>query len=205
MRLTIPIIRGDRRPSRRQSPSHRGTRSVHVQVGARGDSIGGVARVRLALRRLVAWGVDWVVIAGYAALLVPLGLAYGTRAGFTPLAWNAVAFWLLIVPVTVWLAAWERGPRAGSPGKRLLHLRVVGAAGEPPGFGRALARNALKVALPWELGHTAAFSFTTADPGPAGWIAAVLANGLALLYIVSLFLGDTPYNRVTRTRVVRAN
>ncbi|HEY8532456.1 MAG TPA: hypothetical protein VIL44_01075, partial [Micromonospora sp.] len=76
---------------------------------------------RLAVRRIAAWCVDWLIIIGYAAALVPLGLllaAWSVR--LSPAAWNAVSFALLVAPVTGWLAFWEAAPRGASPGKRLL-------------------------------------------------------------------------------------
>lgn len=163
----------------------------------------------MGLRRIAAWCVDWIIIIGYALLLVPLGYLVGTRLELSPLAWNAISFTCLIAPVTLWLSWWETGPRAASPGKRVLRLRVQTASGGQPGFGRALARNALKVALPWEAGHTLAFIFsappyTTAD-WIVAWIAAVLAYGLMLVYVISLFIGAgrTPYDRIAGTRVTR--
>ena len=54
--------------------------------------------------------------------LVPLGLLLVDRSVRLPsLRWNAAPFIVLIVPATMWLAAWESG-RSG--GKRLLGLRV---------------------------------------------------------------------------------
>ena len=73
---------------------------------------------------------------------------------------------VLIVPATVWLAAWESSRSAATPGKRLLGLRVRVLREGDVGRRRAAARNVLKVALPWELGHTAAFLL--ADPRASG-------------------------------------
>jgi uncharacterized RDD family membrane protein YckC len=116
---------------------------------------------RTAVTRIVAWALDWLVISAYAGALVPLGVFLLDR-GFRlpPAGWNALAFGLLVLPTTVWLAAWERGVRGATPGKRLLGLRTAGFDGRRLGGRRALARNALKVALPWELGHTAALPTT---------------------------------------------
>lgn len=168
-------------------------------------------RVQLGVCRVAAWCVDWAIITAYAALLVPIGLFLSARSvELTAAAWNAISFGCLIVPVTAWLAFWERGHRAASPGKRLLHLRVRTADGRTPGPGRALARNALKVALPWELGHSAAF--TLASPtvsttaAAVGMIFGVLGCGIALLYAGSLFVGSArpPYDRISGTRVDNA-
>lgn len=167
---------------------------------------------RLAVRRVAAWCVDWLVVIGYAAALVPLGLLLDGRSPqWSPATWNLVSFGLLIVPVTGWLAFWEAAPRGASPGKRLLRLRVLTTDGSGLQFPRALVRNGLKVALPWELGHTAAF--TLAEPSAAGpaMVAAaacgIAACAIAAGYAISLFLGSgrTPYDRAAGSSVGRGD
>ncbi len=165
-----------------------------------GDSLG--------MRRIAAWFIDWLIISVYPAGLIPLGLVLVERdVQLSAAGWNAVSFALLIVPVAVWLTAWERGPWAATPGKRWLRLRVQAEAGGPTGWTRALVRNGLKIAVPWELGHTAAFIF--AEPSVAGATLAVgvacgiVAGLLAFGYALSLFVGtgETPYDRVSGGRV----
>jgi len=152
--------------------------------------------------------VDWLIVSCYAAALVPLGLLLVNRSvDLPPAAWNAVAFVLLIVPATVWLAGWEGSTRAASPGKRLLRLTVVAPGRARLGWRRGLARNGLKIALPWELGHTAAF--LVSDPTASRSLVAMgLAYGvisclLAAVYVASLFVGTgrAPYDRAIRTIV----
>ena len=88
-----------------------------------------------------------------------------------------------------------------------LGLRVRSPRDEGAGWRRALARNALKVALPRELGHTATFLLTQRDGGPIkvalGTTSAILAYGIAIAYVVSLFIrsGRTPYDHATATYV----
>ncbi len=161
---------------------------------------------RLAGRRIVAWVIDWLIISIYAAALIPVGLLLARHSiHLTAWGWNAVTFVILIVPVTVWLAAWERS--GATPGKRALGLRVRSPREEGVGWRQALARNALKVALPWELGHTAAFLLAERDAGPVtmalGITSAILAYAVAGAYVVSLFIrsGHTPYDHATATYV----
>ena len=169
------------------------------------------AAYALAWRRVAAWAVDWLIISAYAVALVPLGLLLVDRSVRLPaLGWNAASFVVLIVPATVWLAAWEGGRSGATPGKRLLGLRVRVPPEADVGRRRAAVRNALKVALPWELGHTAAFLL--ADPTssgstvPIGMASAVLACALAAYYVMSLFIGTgrTPYDYAAATCVVRS-
>lgn len=155
----------------------------------------------MTVRRLTAYLVDWLLIIGYAALLVPFGVLVMDRVADLP-HWvlNAGAFVLLVVPATVWLAAWERGGRRATPGKRLLGLRVAGRVG----WGPSLTRNALKLALPWELGHTTVYAFVSGSDA-VGTVSAILAYGLMFTYLGIAAAGRrTPYDRVAGTRVERA-
>ena len=161
-----------------------------------------------AWRRVAAWGVDWLVISLYAGALVPLGLLLVARSVRLPaLGWNAVSLVVLILPVTVWLTTWEARGRGATPGKRLLGIRVRTLRGDDLRWRRALARNALKITLPWELGHTAAFLLADPQTGKGmsaiGMASAVGACALAAGYVATLFIGSgrTPYDRVTATRV----
>ena len=62
----------------------------------------------LAWRRIGAWAVDWLIISAYAVALVPLGLLLVNNSVQLPaLGWNAASFVVLILPATVWLAAWK--------------------------------------------------------------------------------------------------
>ena len=164
----------------------------------------------LAVRRLAAWCVDWLAILAYAALLVPIGvLLVAHSVSLPPAVWNAISFGGLITPATLWLTVWEHGRHGATPGKRLLGLRVSTGVGGRPGLARALARNAVKVALPWELGHTAAFTLaapaTPTAVGLAGSACGLLACGIVGVYVASLFVGArrTPYDRAAGTRVER--
>ena len=159
----------------------------------------------MTFRRIAAFIVDWLFLIAYAVVLVPFGVAL-SRAGVDLGPWlnNALAFVLLIVPATIWLAAWERGGRGATPGKRLLKLRVIGRRPDASlGWTRSLARSALKLALPWELGHTAAFAFAAGSDG-LGVACAVLAYAVLFVYLGFAFVGSgrTPYDRITDSRVV---
>ncbi len=77
-------------------------------------------------------------------------------------------------------------------------------------FGTALLRNALKIALPWLIGHAAVIAITDSGAGSAPsvgvWVLTLAAYALPIVYVVSLFLrrGATPYDVAARTAVVSA-
>lgn len=163
--------------------------------------------------RLSAWLIDLLCISGWVAVLAVVGAALyttGLTHDLSAGAGNAVAFLVLIVPVTVALAWFEAGSRAATVGKRARRLRVVDAATQVQiPFVRALLRNAVKVALPWELGHTLAFSLfgTTAGVPLSGRliVTTVAAYVLPTVYVVTLFVGRgrTPYDWAAHTIVIR--
>ena len=155
-------------------------------------------------RRLAAFFLDWLFIIGYAALLIPLGILLHNRvSGWPTWAFNAGTFVLLIAPATVWLAGWERGGRRATPGKRLLRLRVSLVSGGALGWWRSLARNGLKLALPWELGHTTVFASQSGST-ELGIVCAVLAYGLLFVWLgYAMATGRTPYDRLTGSTVER--
>lgn len=168
--------------------------------------------VRLAWRRLTAWIIDWLVILAWVAVTAAVGVplyAAGVTAALGVVALNVVSAVVVVLPVVAGLAWAEAGRRHASVGKRVRRLRVVDArTGEGVTLGRALLRNALKVGLPWTIGHVAVIALVTGSAdgtvAPTGWVVTALAYVLPLIYVISLFVGDgrTPYDRIAGTRVV---
>jgi uncharacterized RDD family membrane protein YckC len=88
----------------------------------------------------------------------------------------------------------------------VLGLQVVAANGDSVALGRSLLRSVLKVALPWELAHTAVWRLLVWPGDPqdrASLVLLLLANGIAVVYLVALFVGSgrTPYDRIAGTVV----
>jgi uncharacterized RDD family membrane protein YckC len=163
---------------------------------------------------VAAAAVDYGLVGVYIGLLVLAGVS-ARAAGLLPdqlttqpARWAAqlAAIGLLTVPVTLWLAWWEAAPRGATPGKRVLGLQVVAANGDSVALGRSLLRSVLKVALPWELAHTAVWRLLVWPGDPqdrASLVLLLLANGIAVVYLVALFVGSgrTPYDRIAGTVV----
>lgn len=161
-----------------------------------------------AARRLVAFGIDYLVLAVYVAVLTGLSLSLGGDRA-PPSSWSekltghALAFVTLTLPVTLYFAVGESAWGA-TLGKAVLRLRVIGGDGARPKFSQAFVRNALKFA-PWELAHVAIWyvpgrPFLDA-PGAlnlAGW---AVSLGLALVWFAGLPGGRTVYDRASGTWV----
>jgi uncharacterized RDD family membrane protein YckC len=164
--------------------------------------------------RVLAVLIDWlftcVWIGLVAAVAVPL-LVVGATAPLPPVAANALATVVLVVPITIALAVLESGPRQATPGKRARRLVVQDArTGGALPFRCALLRNALKVALPWTIAHTTVYAIVgasgTSGTMPTGTQVATLASYvLPAAYLCTLFLasGRTPYDRAAGAVVAR--
>ena len=164
-----------------------------------------------AWRRIAAWLVDWLCFLVWLVLLAAIGIPLylsGVTGQWSATTTNVVSALVTAVPLTIVLAVLESGTRQASVGKRMLGLKVVGAGnGGRLSLAAALARNALKVAVPWTIGHAAVVGLvgsTTVGPGLAALTAA--AYVLPVVYVVMLFVGEgrTPYDRAAGDRVVRA-
>ena len=157
-------------------------------------------------RRLLAFGVDALVLAAWAGVVaavgVPLHLA-GVTGRMPPLALNAVGALLVVAPGVLGLAAAESRPAGTTPGKHAMGLVVRAADGGRLGFGRAAARNALKVGLPWLVAHAAVIAVTAPDPAPSAVL--VGAYVVPAVWVATLFRGRgrTPYDRVAGSSVRR--
>lgn len=186
--------------------------STYGQLGHLFDKVAGMARH--PWNRLLAWIVDWLAILVWVAVVAAVGIPLYLMGiiGTMPLLWaNLVAAALLVVPVNIVLARLESSVKEGSLGKRARHLRVVSArTGARVSFQQAIARNALKIALPWTIGHAAVYGIVTSSATGTVPISisvlTAIAYVLPITYVVSLFLGTgrTPYDRLCRSVVVMA-
>lgn len=172
--------------------------------------------MRLGWRRILAWCIDWacilVWVAATAAVGIPLYLN-GTITAVGMVAANLIGAFVMVVPVVLAAAFCESRTTSATPGKRALglRLRTRSASAGPPRFRITLARNLIKIGLPWILGHAAVYAITAdssrAAAVPASvWALTAAAYLLPIVYIVSLFIGAgrTPYDRITGTQVDRS-
>jgi uncharacterized RDD family membrane protein YckC len=162
----------------------------------------------LAVRRVLAFGLDWCVIAAWAGVL--LGAVMLAAQGYpprpaTPWASQVIGLLTMTIPVTLYFATCEASRWHGSLGKHVLGLVVTHESGERLSFGSALLRNGLKF-VPWEFGHLVAQQAVySGDAGLPVWVwgAAIVALAVPAWWGVTLIAtGHTPYDRWTSTRVV---
>lgn len=151
--------------------------------------------------RLLAFALDWVVIAAWGGLLFGMVMlvSNGTPEPISgPWAAQAVGFLSMTLPVTLYFSVLESSRFQASIGKRMLDLRVRASQGGRLSFPRALARTAFKFA-PWELGHVVAQqAIFSGDGGVPAWVylPMLLSFLLPLWWVVSIiFRGSAPYDR----------
>ncbi len=165
-----------------------------------------------AWNRLLAFLIDLLCVLAWAAVLAAIGVPlYSIRLlpNLNGVLGNVVSFLVLVAPVTVVLARSESGAREGTIGKRARRLQVVDVAtGSRVSFWRALLRNALKLAVPWGIGHLAVYGLigTSSSGSVPTWLKVVTGAAYLLpaVYVISLFVrqGRTPYDWISRTIVM---
>lgn len=155
--------------------------------------------------RAAAYGLDALGYVGIAAAMVPFGLANYALQGAPSRPAVLVVSLLPPVLATVWAARAESGPRQATWGKRRLGIHVSGAAADS-GFRHTLLRNAVKILLPWQLGHVVAIGAAHGDfetMRPSTMVATGLLYAIAALFAVLMLRrsGRGPHDLLAGTRV----
>ncbi len=173
----------------------------------------------LALRRLLAFLVDYGVMALFVAVISAAGFAIRWQFGVTssaPMTFQqrllaqALVFATVMLPIMLYFAVSESSRWQATIGKRVVRLQVTDDHGGRPRLLRTGLRAAGKFA-PWELAHTGVWHVpgTPFVSEPAAfsygiWTTALL---LALWWFASIWLGDgrTPYDRIAGTVATRVS
>ena len=163
-----------------------------------------------ALRRVLAFSVDWLVIVLWGGALFGAEMLVTGGAPIRPdNPWTAqlLGFVAMTLPVTLYFAFCESSARRATLGKRALGLVVSGESGERLPFARAFLRNAIKF-IPWECGHTVAqHAMYSGEQGFAAlvWIPAAVSLVGPLWWLIAMITtGRTPYDRWARAQVEQA-
>jgi uncharacterized RDD family membrane protein YckC len=168
------------------------------------------------VKRAAACTLDFLVVFAWLALLLGIGVGVlriigsdGERT-VSPVVMDLVAFCLTVLPVSVWFAVQEGGPKQATWGKRRVGIRVEAAAGGPLGMRRALVRSIVKFA-PWQIAHTSLFHvpgwpFQPEDPGVVVMSGLIGSQALVVVYVLVAVVTRrhrTPYDVVSGAIVVR--
>ena len=162
----------------------------------------------MAIRRLLAFVVDWLVIVVWAGVL--FGVVMLVSSGHPPQPsepWQSQMIGVIVmtIPVLLYFAICESSVWQATLGKRALSLHVVCGGDAKMSFSRSLLRNVIKF-IPWEMGHIVANqAFFSSSSGVAVWVYVpmMLAFACPVWWVVSIFTrGYTPYDVIACTRVV---
>lgn len=153
----------------------------------------GGEELKLSLRRLIAYWLDFVML---AAILIGLQwLLYTVTSGFpfdlleTGLHIELWVLGTMSLPVWLYFICCERF-KMKTIGKRLLSLQAVSADGAQLTLKQAIVRTFVKL-LPWEMTHLIILvpePWYGLDELPAHMFLIYIPNALMLIYIVVLFI-----------------
>jgi len=163
------------------------------------------------LRRLVAFAIDWVVIAAWGGLIFGLVMLFSNgdpQAFPNPWVSQGVGIFSMTLLVTLYFAVLESSRFRASFGKVVVGLRVGTSHGESLTLRRSLLRTVFKF-LPWELGHLVAQqAIFSGISGVPVWVylPMCLSLGLPLWWVGSLLLkGEAPYDDWVGARVEKSS
>ncbi|MEF3307119.1 RDD family protein [Paenibacillus sp. GYB003] len=159
--------------------------------------------------RIVAFLLDYVLIAGYLAVLFVVSFPAQPliKPLFTtsPLTAELSGFLIITLPVYLYFAVCEGSKSHATWGKRKMGIAVAGVRDRPVGLGTSLLRSALKLA-PWELAHFAVWHIVIPSELPASLVYTALATVYVLVfaYVISPFWNprrQTIYDSIAGTVV----
>ena len=151
-------------------------------------------------QRIVAFLLDYLIIAAYLVILVIIGVGLGfgpLRSAFQAMFANPnisefSAFLLLVLPVILYFTLFECSSWQATWGKRRRGLRVIDVHGARLSLPRSFVRSLLKF-VPWELTHAClwripGWPLAPATPPPIITAGLVLVWVLVLAYLVSMLV-----------------
>lgn len=126
-------------------------------------------------QRILAFGLDYMIIAVYLALLVFAGTSINAarldrRLLGNPVTGQSVGFLTVTMPVTLYFGLMESSAWQATWGKRIRRLKVVDGNNSRLSRGRAFGRTALKF-VPWELAHGYIWQASFSPQGPSPTVA----------------------------------
>lgn len=172
------------------------------------------------VKRVLAFALDYLLIAGYLIVLAGVGagltLALGPPERTSPLfaspvVMDLIVFLIAVLPVILYFTFRESAPAQATWGKRRVGLKVVDGQGNRLSRPRAFVRSLLKF-LPWQVAHTSLFHiegwpFAPTTPTPVVTAGLILAQILVVVYLLSLAVGRkhrTPYDWAAGSFVIVA-
>ncbi len=150
--------------------------------------------MHLAVKRLLAFLIDYALVVMYAILL--LGVTMLVLQGNapktpSPIQGQLIGFATLTLPVFLYFFLSEQGKHKGTLGKRWLKIYVVTTSSDS-NFKPVFLRNLLKF-LPWELAHTGVhwmvyYTELGTTPPLWVWVVLIVPQVVVVSYSISLLM-----------------
>ncbi|MCC6462450.1 MAG: RDD family protein [Saprospiraceae bacterium] len=164
-------------------------------------------------KRILAFLIDYLLIAGYAALLLGLSLlvfrgrAQMPELGSDPVFGQLIGALSLTLPVFAYFFLSESGYRRATFGKRCLRIKVE--VDELYPAKNVLVRTIFKL-LPWEIAHTGVhwllyFVQRAEDVPPWVWALLIAPQTLVFFYGITILMSggeSSLYDRIAGTRII---
>ena len=164
------------------------------------------------LSRLLAFLIDWLIIAAYAAALLGITLVVTSRfdldiSNVSPQIGQLIGFVTLTFPIICYFTFTESGNRHASVGKRAFKIRVYDAELKEPKFSNVLVRNLVKF-TPWEIAHFGVhwaiyYDRQNIESPMLVYITLIVPQVIILLYLLSMIINKnnrTIYEIASKTR-----
>ncbi|XOV68086.1 MAG: RDD family protein [Fluviicola sp.] len=161
----------------------------------------------LLFRRLLAYAIDYAIIALYALILFGMAKMIGLgKEPLSPVYAQLLGFATLTLPVFLYFYLSEKSKSRGTLGKRVVKIAVV--CNETNNGRHILLRNVLKF-LPWEIAHTGVhwvMYYSKYDIQPPIWVWTLLLfpQFIVLGYLISMAIARgkrSIYDKVARTEI----
>lgn len=160
---------------------------------------------KLLIKRVLAFGIDYLVIVAYALLLFGITSLFGLTV-FGPIRGQVVGFVTLTLPVFLYFYLNERSTYRATIGKRVMNISVI--TNLQSGNRNVLIRNVLKF-LPWEIAHIGVHwivYYSRMEMVTPNWVWAVLIlpQIVVLGYMISaiIYKGEQSlYDKIANTKI----
>ncbi len=168
----------------------------------------------LILKRILAFLIDYLVIALYACLLFLISIQLqNTEDGLlviAPARGQLIGFLTLTLPVFLYFFLTENSRHHATFGKRVLKIKIEKANGQIPQSKNIFIRNLLKF-LPWEFAHAGVHwivYYSSANMPVPVWVYILLClpQLLLILYFISVVISrghSSLYDQIAGTRLNR--
>ncbi|SHI77004.1 RDD family protein [Aquimarina spongiae] len=162
---------------------------------------------KIVIRRLVAYMIDYIIIAIYAILLFGIATIFNfKKIPLTPISAQLVGFISLTLPVFFYFFLSEQSKTRATVGKRILNISV--RSDSQNSKPHVLTRNILKL-LPWEIAHTGVhwivfYSKSDQNPPVWVWITLILPQVIIVIYLISIVISggkSSLYDKVSNTKI----